>query len=80
MSEYKDINFKDNNPDITIHKIKAILDEIGIKTFESKWRNSIENYYSVTIRINNSNLATNGKGISPSYALASAYGELMERL
>ena len=57
MSEYKDINFKDNNPDITIHKIKTILDEIGIKTFESNWRNSIENYYSVTIRINNSNLS-----------------------
>jgi len=80
VSKYKDINFKDNNPDITIHKIKTILDEIGIKTFESNWHNSIENYYSVTIRINNSNLATNGKGISPSYALASAYGELMERL
>lgn len=80
MSGYKDINFKDNNPDITIHKIKTILDKIGIKTLESNWHNSIENYYSVTIRINNSNLATNGKGISPSYALASAYGELMERL
>lgn len=80
MIGYKDINLKDNNPDITISNIKNILNEIGINTSESNWNNSLENYYSVTIRINNTNLSTNGKGISPSYALASAYGELMERL
>ena len=72
--------YKDDNPLNTVTKIRNILKELGILTIETGWRNSAEGFYSVTVMIQNTNLSTNGKGTSHEYALASAYGELMERL
>ena len=75
-----DSKYKDETPLKTINKIRGILGELGLLTVETLWMNSVEGYYSVSIEIENTNLMTNGKGTSRQYALASAYGEMMERL
>lgn len=72
--------YKDDSPLNTINRIRNILTDLGVLTVENSWQNSGENYYSVNLSIANTNISTNGKGTSEKYALASAYGELMERL
>lgn len=71
--------YKDQVPIKTINQIRSILGELGILTRE-KWFNSLEDFYSLTIKIVETKLRTNGKGTTPEYALASGYGEFMERL
>lgn len=72
--------FKDSSPMKTVEKIKGILAENGIKTRE-QWRESKVPYcYSLTVHVEGVAFSTNGKGRSKEFALASAYGELMERL
>jgi len=71
--------FKDSAPLKTVEKIKGILAENGIKTTEV-WHDSKVPYcYSLTVPVEGIAFSTNGKGLSPEFALASAYGELMER-
>ncbi|MBI9053919.1 MAG: YcaO-like family protein [Bacteroidales bacterium] len=77
--------YKAEKPLKTINKIRNLLDEIGISVIEEHYDNNEGNLYSCRLRIVNNNLynqdlGTNGKGITPEYSLASAYGELMERL
>lgn len=72
--------YKDDLPLHTINKIRNILTELGILTVETGWQHSAKDFYSVNLSITNTNVRTNGKGTTYSYALASAYGELMERL
>ncbi|NVO08825.1 MAG: YcaO-like family protein [Bacteroidales bacterium] len=73
--------FKDESPIRTIQKIRGILTELGILTHETRW-NKLNNFcYSVRIEIDGlPGSGVNGKGTSRLFALASAYGELMERL
>lgn len=78
MSSISQRKFKDETPLNTINRIRNILNDLGILTVETGWANSAEGFYSVTVMIQNTNLSTNGKGTSYEYALASAYGELME--
>ncbi|WP_105617118.1 YcaO-like family protein [Vallitalea okinawensis] len=72
--------YKDELPKDTIHKIRGILNQHGIVPMEKFWNNSAEDFYSVTLAIPKTTLKCNGKGTTYLYALASAYGELMERL
>lgn len=72
--------FKDNNPKDTINNIRNILKDLGLIPVEQMWYNSVKGYNSVNLRIPNTNIFTNGKGINCEFALASAYGEFMERL
>ncbi|SDF51009.1 YcaO-like family protein [Sporomusa acidovorans] len=72
--------YKDDLPLKTITKIRNILTDLNILAVETGWKNSADGFYSVTVTIRNTNLATNGKGTTHEYALASAYAELMERL
>ena len=51
-----------------------------LRAVETVWRNSLKGFYSVTVNIAGTDLAVNGKGVSHEYALASANGEMMERL
>lgn len=70
---------KDKSPLETISIIRNILHEIGITVYEYNWTNINDTYYSV--RINDKNgFGTNGKGITRELALASAYGEFIERV
>lgn len=72
--------YKDELPLNTINRIRNILNDLGILTVEKGWAHSADGFYSVTISIANTTLSTNGKGTTYEYAMASAYGELMERL
>lgn len=72
---------KDDAPLKTVEKIRNILIDLGIFTFERFWFNPIKNVYSVRVMTSEfGNVGTNGKGITQAYALASAYAEFMERL
>lgn len=68
----------------TINQIRTILESLNIITTE--YHVGMDNFYhSCRIIISNEdikklNIGTNGKGIKIDYALASAYGELMERI
>lgn len=69
----------------TINNIRNILEELNLFTTEVYHSQENKNFYSCRIELSNTslkrlNIGTNGKGLSPEYALASAYGEFMERL
>ncbi len=74
------MKYKDELPLKTIGRIRDILGALGLLTVEVVWRNSVEGFYSVSVSVAGADLSVNGKGVSQEYALASAYGELMERL
>ncbi|QSX06290.1 YcaO-like family protein [Sedimentibacter sp. zth1] len=80
MNFIKKRKYKDEYPLNTINKIRNILNDLGILTVESMWKHSANDFFSVTVTVVNTTLSTNGKGTTYEYALASAYGELMERL
>jgi ribosomal protein S12 methylthiotransferase accessory factor len=74
------MEFKDEVPLNTINRIRNILGSVGIITLERNWKNSVSGFYSVSVYIEGTNIVSNGKGKTAEFALASAYGELMERL
>ena len=72
---------KDAKPKDTIKRIRKILKSNSIKVKEKRNFNILNKIFSVRLEIKNiHNLGVNGKGFTKHYALASAYGELMERL
>lgn len=74
-------NFKDKSPKESISNAKKLMDNLGIKVREIWYESNIVGLYSVRLLIRNAyKYGVNGKGISKEYALASAYGELVERL
>ena len=73
-------HYKDENPIKTVANIRSILSTLGIQPIESHWNSEVEKCRSVRITITGSQIGVNGKGLSESLTLASAYGELMERL
>lgn len=78
--ELADMKYKDEMPVKTINRVRDILGEMGLLTVETSWKNSVNGFYSVSVMIENTELITNGKGTSIEFALASAYGEMMERV
>lgn len=71
---------KDAAPLDTVERIKKLLEENGIET-EEKWGTSDVPYcYSLRIDIKGTSIGANGKGITREFALASGYGELIERM
>lgn len=72
--------YKDELPKDTINKIRNIFNEIDLLPIEKSWKNSVKEIYSVHLKIENTNIFSNGKGATREYALASAYAELIERL
>lgn len=77
----KNVNRKECSPEQTISKIKALLESLDIQVNETAWESFANSWYSVRIEINGlPNIGVNGKGVTREFALASAYGELMERL
>ena len=71
---------KDKFPEETIARIQKILSELGISAFETAWCSFSERNHSLRLKSVEADLAVNGKGMTKKYALASAYGEFMERL
>lgn len=77
--------YKDDTPNNTIQRIKNILFSLDIKTEE--YNSTHNGLYTTTVKISNDDLglltnhiSVNGKGKQIEYSIASAYGELMERL
>lgn len=70
---------KERHPLQTIKKIENILLDLGVLV-KTIWYEPAEGVFSVHLKINGTDFYTNGKGSSEEFALASAYGELMERL
>lgn len=74
-------NGKDCLPEYTIQNIRDILISNGLFPHETFWASHAKNCYNLRLELDGfPEIGTNGKGISRPYALASAYGELMERL
>lgn len=82
MFEKLERNYKDDSAENTIHRIRNLLKDVGLFTYEYSWSNPFNEVYSVSISLDEKHGqgTTHGKGRSPSYALASAYGEFMERI
>ena len=77
----KNNNYKEFHPNETLKNIRSILNGLGIQVYEKSWYNYKDYCYSVRIQADEfNNVGMNGKGVSRVYALASAYGEFMERL
>ncbi len=65
----------------TIANMSAVLAGLGMKIEIASWRNIVPNVWSLHIRDAHSPMCfTNGKGASKESALASALGEMIERL
>lgn len=80
MSFLRQNKFKETPPLDTVHKIRAILHELGITTID-KWTDSkVDGCCSLRVEIAGTKIGQNGKGATPEFALASAYAELMERI
>ena len=75
-----DTNFKDDTPLNTVERIKKILRSYGIETEENWHESGVPYCYSLRVSVFGTEFGTNGKGVTKELALASAYGELMERL
>lgn len=67
-------------PEDTIARIRALLRRSDLFVIERHWNLSPGHWASVHLQIPGTGFAVNGKGIDARFALASAYGELMERL
>lgn len=70
---------KDTSPLKTVATIKGILGGLGVPTVENWYESNLPNLYSVRITIAESDIGVNGKGATKDLALASGYGEFIER-
>lgn len=75
-----DTDFKDDSPLNTVERIKGILKAHGIETEESWGQSGVPRCFSLRVSAFGTEFGTNGKGVTKELALASAYGEFMERL
>lgn len=76
--------YKSCSPEQTVSTVQSILTKLNIIT-EIEFFSNTGHDYSCRLKIINKGIkefdvGVNGKGMSKTYALASAYGELMERL
>ncbi|RSX56096.1 YcaO cyclodehydratase, ATP-ad Mg2+-binding [Bifidobacterium dolichotidis] len=72
-------HFKDNPPEQTVNSLRSILQDCGLNV-EEEWADpSIINTHSLRIQIPGTTIGTNGKGMTKTYAQASAYAEFFER-
>lgn len=75
-----DAQYKDRSPAATVEHIKQLLASYNIEVEESWNQTSVPYCYALSGRVIGTTFGVNGKGLSKEFALASCYGELMERL
>lgn len=80
MEALRDAEFKDEKPIKTVERIRQILEENGIETEERWMETGVPYCYAIRLKVAGTTFAVNGKGLTREFALASGYGELMERL
>jgi ribosomal protein S12 methylthiotransferase accessory factor len=71
---------KDRSPRETVEYARELLRRVGIFPIERDWYSFGTYFHSVRLTDQELPIAVNGKGVTREFALASAYGELMERL
>lgn len=72
---------KDAPLEETIATLSGLVADMGMKIEIASWRNIVPNVWSLHLRDSHSQMCfTNGKGATKESALASALGELLERL
>ena len=78
------IDYKAVSPENTVAKVEDILARLGfltdVRTFGKDGFAHSARLRLVNGKFSDLDIGTNGKGMNGSYALASAYGELMERI
>lgn len=78
------VDYKAVTPENTVAKVEDILARLGfltdVKTFGKDGFAHSARLRLVNGKLSDLDIGTNGKGMNGSYALASAYGELMERI
>lgn len=72
-------SYKDESPTNTVNKIKDILKKYNVETTETWYETNVPNCHIVVISANGTSFMTTGKGLTKELALASGYGEFMER-
>ena len=73
--------YKEASPSNTTARVESILKDSGIFFNEHGWKSVDDRYFTCSLAIGgNKNLFVNGKGVTRALCLASACGELMERL
>ena len=80
MEKFIDGNFKDDSPLSTVEKIRNILKSNGIEVEEQWIETQVPYCFALLLKIKGLNFSTSGKGLSREFALASAYGEMIERV
>ncbi|WP_066354114.1 YcaO-like family protein [Aliarcobacter skirrowii] len=73
---------KDAPLEVSLTKMKKIIDDFGYKIKLSKEKNPVKNSFSINLSFEGANnfIFSNGKGSLLNSCLASAYGEFIERL
>src|SRR5208337_1881336 len=72
--------YKAVNPEETIQTIRKILSELKLFVIESEWFREKNTFISLGLSMADAPVYSNGKGMDERFALASAYGEFIERL
>ena len=80
MGQSREHRYRECGPRETVERIRGILSGLELMPVESEWRRSGERFFSLSLGLPDTCVMVNGKGVTPQLALASAYGELMERL
>lgn len=80
MGDLRGQRYRECSPRETVERIRGILSGLELMPVESEWRRSGEVFFSLRLCLPGTCTGVNGKGVTPQLALASAYGELMERL
>ncbi len=79
--DFSELNYKDCPPEQTVARIRACLDSIGIPVRHQLRPNGIGQCCSAHVEVPHVYpLFSNGKGVSPELANASAHAEFIERL
>ena len=74
-------NYKMALPSDTVNRIRNILNDVGLMSYEKYWKTLNGQTFSCGVNLEgNDYIMTLGKGMDQRYCLASAYGELMERV
>lgn len=79
MSKLSDRHYKEKQPEETVGQIQKILKNLEINVTEEWQKKSSIGTYALRLKIENTDIGVNGKGINKIYAQASAYAELIER-
>ena len=78
MQENQNLRGKEVRPELTITRIRKILDFCGFECTYKEASPQLNACYSSRVSLHG--FGSNGKGYSPEFCMASAYAELMERM